>query len=98
MTFSTAFDARRVNFTTKNLVCEVFSLHLHSLCVGILLNFTALGIHLFKTSLIFIFKTKIGGEICSCAVNLHIKDYWYMRCKHAVAVFGQSVCNFCIDR
>ena len=56
---------RRENFTNKP------RLHLHFLCVGILFNSTALGIHFCETSLIFNFKTRLGGEICLCDVNMH---------------------------
>ena len=50
--------ARRVTFTTKNLVSELNSLHLHLLCVGIVRNSTALEIHLCKTPLIFCFQNE----------------------------------------
>ena len=43
--------------------------------MGILFNSTALGIHFCETSLIFNFKTRLGGEICLCDVNMH-KGYW----------------------
>ena len=39
--------------------------------MGILFNSTALGIHFCETSLIFNFKTRLGGEICLCDVNMH---------------------------
>ena len=39
--------------------------------MGILFNFTALGIHFCETSLIFNFKMRPGGEICLCDVNMH---------------------------
>ena len=42
--------------------------------MGILFNSTALGIHFCETSLIFNFKTRLGGEICLCDVNMH-KSY-----------------------
>ena len=58
-----------------NLVCNQNFLHLHSLCVGILFNSTALGIHLRKTSQPCDFKTRLGGEICSSDVNMH-KGYY----------------------
>ena len=76
VTIATMHDyVRRVNFTTS-LVCEQNFLHLHFLCVGILFNSTALGIHFCETSLIFNFKTRLGGEICLCDVNMH-KGYCY---------------------
>ena len=43
--------------------------------MGILFNSTALGIHFCETSLIFNFKTRLGGEICLCDVNMH-KGYY----------------------
>ena len=52
---------RQANFTTN----------LHSLCVRILFNSTALGIDLRKTSKPCNFKMRLGGEICSSAVNIH---------------------------
>ena len=39
--------------------------------MGILFNSTALGIHFCETSLIFNFKTRLGGEICLCDVNMN---------------------------
>ena len=39
--------------------------------MGILFNSTALGIHFCETSLIFNFKTRLGGEICLCDANMH---------------------------
>ena len=39
--------------------------------MGILFNSTALGIHFCETSLIFNFKTRLGGEICLCDVDMH---------------------------
>ena len=45
--------------------------------MGILFNSTALGIHFCETSLIFNFKTRLGGEICLCDVNMH-KGYCRM--------------------
>ena len=39
--------------------------------MGILFNSTALGIDFCETSLIFNFKTRRGGEICLCDVNMH---------------------------
>ena len=39
--------------------------------MGILFNSTALGIHFCETSLIFNFKTRLGGEICLCDVNMY---------------------------
>ena len=62
-----------------SLVCEQNFLHLHFLCVGILFNSTALGIHFCETSLIFNFKTRLGGEICLCDVNMH-KGYLHVFC------------------
>ena len=41
----------------------------HSLWVDIPFNPTALGIHLCKTLHLFIFKTRLDGEICSSAVK-----------------------------
>ena len=58
-----------------SLVWKQNSSHLHSLCVGILFNCTALGIHLCKTSQLYILKTRLGGEIYSSDVNMH-KGYW----------------------
>ena len=43
--------------------------------MGILFNSTALGIHFCETSLIFNFKTRLGGEICLCDVNMY-KGYF----------------------
>ena len=54
-----------------SLVWKQNSSHLHSLCVGILFNCTALGIHLCKTSQLYILKTRLGGEIYSSDVNMH---------------------------
>ena len=48
-----------------------YTLHLHFLCESILLNATALGIHLCKTSRIFIFKIRLDGEISMGDVNIH---------------------------
>ena len=45
--------------------------------MGILFNSTALGIHFCETSLIFNFKTRLGGEICLCDVNMH-KGYSFL--------------------
>ena len=59
-----------------SLVWKQNSSHLHSLCVGILFNCTALGIHLCKTSQLYILKTRLGGEIYSSDVNMH-KGYWF---------------------
>ena len=47
--------------------------------MGILFNSTALGIHFCETSLIFNFKTRLGGEICLCDVNIH-KGYCCFAC------------------
>ena len=54
-----------------NLVCKQNFSHLHSFCVGILFNRTALGIHLCKTSQLCILKTRLGGEIYLSDVNMH---------------------------
>ena len=54
-----------------SLVWKQNSSHLHSLCVGILFNCTALGIHLCKTSQLYVLKTRLGGEIYSSDVNMH---------------------------
>ena len=54
-----------------SLVCKQNSSHLHSFCVGILFNRTALGIHLCKTSQLCILKTRLGGEIYSSDVNMY---------------------------
>ena len=59
-----------------SLVWKQNSSHLHSLCVGILFNCTALGIHLCKTSQLYILKTRLGGEIYSSDVNMH-KGYCF---------------------
>ena len=64
---------RRANFTTKPRLKAKYS-HLHSLCVGILFSCAALGIHLCKTSQLYILKKRLGGEIYSSDVNMH-KDY-----------------------
>ena len=61
-----------------SLVWKQNSSHLHSLCVGILFNCTALGIHLCKTSQLYILKTRLGGEIYSSDVNMH-KGYFYFK-------------------
>ena len=66
-----------------SLVWKQNSSHLHSLCVGILFNCTALGIHLCKTSQLYILKTRLGGEIYSSDVNMH---KGYSICKPAVYV------------
>ena len=55
-------------FHRHGLVYQQNSSHLHSLCVGILFNSTALGIHSFKTLQLYIL---IGGEIYSSDVNTH---------------------------
>ena len=59
------------HISPPKLVCKQNSLHLHSLSVNILFNCSALGIHLCKTWQLFIFKTRLGGEICSSDVNVH---------------------------
>ena len=57
--------------------------------MGILFNSTALGIHFCETSLIFNFKTRLGGEICLCDVNMH-KGYFLSRWIVTWAIFTQS--------
>ena len=52
-----------------SLVRKQNSSHLHSLGVNILFNFSALGIHLWKTWQLFNFKTRLGREICLSDVN-----------------------------
>ena len=54
-----------------SLVCKQNFSHLHSFCVGILFNRTALGIHLCKTSQLCILKMRLGGEIYLSDVNMH---------------------------
>ena len=49
--------------------------------MGILFNSTALGIHFCETSLIFNFKTRLGGEICLCDVNMY-KGYCHADLKN----------------
>ena len=56
-----------------SLVCKQNSSHVHYLCVGILFNWIALGIHLRKTSQVFILKTRLGGEIYLSDINMHIR-------------------------
>ena len=63
--------ASDVQISQPSLVWKQNSSHLHSLCVGILFNCTALGIHLCKTSQLYILKTRLGGEIYSSDVNMH---------------------------
>ena len=48
--------------TSPSLVCKQNSSHLHYLCVGILFNWIALGIHLCKTLQLYILKTRLCGE------------------------------------
>ena len=55
---------RLLNFT--GLICQQHSSHLLFLQVGIL---TALGIHQHKTSQLFNFKARLGGEIRSSGVT-----------------------------
>ena len=57
-----------------SLICKQNSSHLHSLGVNILFNCSALGIHSCKTWQTFIFKTRLGGEICSSDVDMY-KDH-----------------------
>ena len=54
----------------KILVCKHNSSYFHALCVGILFNCAALGIHLFETSQPYNFKTRLV-EICSSNANVH---------------------------
>ena len=49
--------------------------------MGILFNSTALGIHFCETSLIFNFKTRLGGEIYLSDVNMH-KGYLSLNASH----------------
>ena len=46
-----------------NVVYKQSSLPLHSLCVGILFNCTDWGIHLLKTSQLYILKMRLGGDL-----------------------------------
>ena len=57
-----------------SLICKQNSSHLHSLGVNILFNCSALGIHSCITWQTFIFKTRLGGEICSSDVDMY-KDH-----------------------
>ena len=52
------------------LVYKHNSSYFHALCVGILYNCAALGIHLCETSPLYNFKTRLV-EICSSNANLH---------------------------
>ena len=54
-----------------SLVCKENSLPLHSLYVGILFKFTALGHSFMQNFATLQFKTRLGGEICSFDVNMH---------------------------
>ena len=45
-------------------------LHLHYLCMGILFNSTAVGIHLRKTLQIYHSKMRLGDEICLSHINM----------------------------
>ena len=56
-----------------SLVCKQNSSHVHYLYVGIFFNWIALGIHLCKTSQLFILKTRLGGEIYLSDINMHIR-------------------------
>ena len=82
--------ASDVQISQPSLVWKQNSSHLHSLCVGILFNCTALGIHLCKTSQLYVLKTRLGGEIYSSDVNMH-KGYLitFFMC-------GIPCCSFCL--
>ena len=54
----------------SSLVCEQNPLHFHPLFEGILFNSTALGIYSSKTSQLYSFKTRPGGEFCRSDVNI----------------------------
>ena len=75
--------ASDVQISQPSLVWKQNSSHLHSLCVDILFNCTALGIHLCKTSQLYILKTRLGGEIYSSDVNMH-KGYFAQPVTHCV--------------
>ena len=74
-----------------SLICKENSLHLHSLCVDILFQFTTSGILLCKTSQLYNFKTRLGGEICSFDVNTH-KGYFVLRTPPIVICTCTAVC------
>ena len=57
--------------------------------MGILFNSTVLGIHFCETSLIFNFKTRLGGEICLCDLNMH-KGYWTTHVLSVIAKIAAS--------
>ena len=52
------------------LVCKHNSSYFHALCVGIIFNCAALGIHLCETSQLYNFITRLV-EICSSNANVH---------------------------
>ena len=54
----------------SSLVCKQNPLHFHSLFVGILFNYSALGIYSCKTSQLYNFKTRPVGELCRSDVNI----------------------------
>ena len=67
-------------------VCKQNYSHLHSFCVGILFNCTALGIHLCKTSQFYILKTRLGCETYSSDENVPKRYY-----KIAKTLFGIGI-------
>ena len=54
----------------SSLVCKQNPLHFHSLFVGILFNYSAMGIYSCKFSQLYNFKTRPGGELCRSDVNI----------------------------
>ena len=66
--------------------------------MDILFNCTALGIHLCKTSQLYILKTRLGGEIYSSDVNMH-KGYSGVRSIGKSGIrFENSDFGFAIER
>ena len=60
----------RANFTSPHLKEEFSAFALVVLGYSVLLNSTALGIYLCKTSQLDNFKMRLGGEICTSDVNM----------------------------
>ena len=57
----------------SSLVCKQNPWHFHSLFVGILFNYSAMGIYSCKTSQLYNFKTRPVGELCRSDVNTNIR-------------------------
>ena len=64
--------------------------------MGILFNCTALGIHLCKTSQLYVLKTRLGGEIYSSDVNMH-KGYYYKPIQNNMAIRFKLECDFSVQ-